>query len=127
MAPSRIAHRLIGSGGADVVHGHSSHHPLPAEVHQGKLILYGYGDLIHDYEGLSPASPGRSDLVCLDAVTPEKNGDLRHLDVLPFRLQRFRLRLVKAHERARLADFINRPHHHWHLIWPNGRKTTVAR
>ena len=108
MAPSRIAHRLIGSGGVDEVHGHSSHHPPPADVNQGKLILYGYG---------------RSDLVCLDAVTLEKNGDLRHLDVLTFRLQRFRLRLVKSNERARLADFINRPHRPGNLRLPNHSET----
>lgn len=134
----RIAHRLIGSGAADVVHGHSSHHPLPAEVHQGKLILYGCGDLINDYEGISRAGPGRSDLVCLYAVTLESNGKLRDLKVLPFRLHRFRLRQVEPNERARLADFINRrsqplgtqlsnrPHHHWHLTWPHGRKITAA-
>ena len=127
----RIAHYLIGAGAADVVHGHSSHHPLPAEVHQGKLILYGCGDLINDYEGILQTSPGRSDLVCLYAVTLEKDGRLRDLEVLPFRLERFRLRRIASKDRARLADFINRrsqplgtqlsngPHRHWHLTWPD--------
>jgi poly-gamma-glutamate synthesis protein (capsule biosynthesis protein) len=134
----RIAHRLIGAGAADVVHGHSSHHPLPAEVHQGKLILYGCGDLINDYEGILQTSPGRSDLVCLYAVTLEKDGRLRDLEVLPFRLERFRLRRLAGKDRARLADFINRrsqplgtrltkgPQRHWHLTWPEAAKTTAA-
>ena len=134
----RIAHYLIGAGAADVVHGHSSHHPLPAEVHQGKLILYGCGDLINDYEGILQASPGRSDLVCLYAVTLEKDGRLRDLEVLPFRLERFRLRRLAGKDRARLADFINQrsqplgtrltkgPQRHWHLTWPEAAKTTAA-
>ena len=34
------------------MHGHSSHHPRPIEVYRGKLILYGCGDLVDDYEGI---------------------------------------------------------------------------
>ena len=48
----RFAHRLI-DGGVDLVHGHSSHHPRPIEVFRGKLVLYGCGDCINDYEGIS--------------------------------------------------------------------------
>jgi len=29
--------RLIDLGAADVVHGHSSHHPLPIELYKGKV------------------------------------------------------------------------------------------
>ena len=47
----RFAHRLV-DGGVDLVHGHSSHHPRPIEVYRGKLILYGCGDLVDDYEGI---------------------------------------------------------------------------
>ena len=46
------AHRLIDEAGVDVVHGHSSHHPRPVEVHAGKLVLYGCGDFLNDYEGI---------------------------------------------------------------------------
>jgi poly-gamma-glutamate capsule biosynthesis protein CapA/YwtB (metallophosphatase superfamily) len=52
----RFAHRLIDAG-IDVVHGHSSHHPRPIEVYRGKLILYGCGDTVNDYEGI----PGYND------------------------------------------------------------------
>jgi poly-gamma-glutamate synthesis protein (capsule biosynthesis protein) len=48
----RFAHRLIDSG-VDIVHGHSSHHPRPIEVYRNRLILYGCGDFINDYEGIS--------------------------------------------------------------------------
>jgi poly-gamma-glutamate synthesis protein (capsule biosynthesis protein) len=46
----RAAHALIDRAGFDVVHGHSSHHPIGAEVHNRRLILYGCGDFINDYE-----------------------------------------------------------------------------
>ncbi|MBK8106607.1 MAG: CapA family protein [Betaproteobacteria bacterium] len=34
-----FAHRLIELGAADVVHGHSSHHPLAAEVYRGRIAV----------------------------------------------------------------------------------------
>lgn len=125
----RIAHQLIEAGAADLVHGHSSHHPLPAEVHCGKLILYGCGDLINDYEGITGGGPARSDLVCLYAATLENNGHLRELEVLPYRIRRFRLSRMTDEEREWLRDFLNRrsppfrtrfvsaPRRHWHLAW----------
>jgi poly-gamma-glutamate synthesis protein (capsule biosynthesis protein) len=57
----RFAHRLV-DGGVDLVHGHSSHHPRPIEVHRGKLVLYGCGDLINDYDGISGHEEFRPDL-----------------------------------------------------------------
>ena len=61
----RFAHRLI-DGGVDLVHGHSSHHPRPIEVFRGKLILYGCGDCINDYEGITGHGrvPGRPAAAC---------------------------------------------------------------
>jgi poly-gamma-glutamate synthesis protein (capsule biosynthesis protein) len=129
----RIALQFIEAGAADVVHGHSSHHPLPAEVHHGKLILYGCGDLINDYEGIADGGPARSDLVCLYAVTLKNDGRLRDLEVLPFRLRRFRLQHMTHDEREWLRDFLNRRsqpfgtkfvtgrHRHWHLAWQNNK------
>lgn len=43
----RFAHGLIRAG-ADIVHGHSSHHVRPFETFDGKLILYGCGDFLDD-------------------------------------------------------------------------------
>ena len=51
-AHKSFAHRLIDEARVDVVHGHWSHHVRPIEVHRGKLILYGCGDFINDYEGI---------------------------------------------------------------------------
>ena len=70
-AHREFAHRLIELGAADIVHGHSSHHPLAIEVYRGRLVLYGCGDLINDYEGIDPHGDLRSDVGCLYFATIE--------------------------------------------------------
>jgi len=52
---------LIDEGVA-VVHGHSSHHVKAIEVFKGRLILYGCGDFLTDYEGISGYEMFRGDL-----------------------------------------------------------------
>lgn len=87
-----FAHGLIDLGAADIVHGHSSHHPMPIEVYRGKLILYGCGDLINDYEGIGAHGSLRSNVGCLYFATLAlAGGDLQQLDIVPFQLKRFRL------------------------------------
>ena len=48
-----FAHRLIDEAGVDIIHGHSSHHVRAIEVYKDRLILYGCGDFLNDYEGIS--------------------------------------------------------------------------
>jgi len=87
-----FAHRLIDEGAADVVHGHSSHHPKGVEVHGGRAVLYGCGDFINDYEGISGHEEFRSDLVLAWFLTLDpSSGCLRGLEMAPFRTRRFRL------------------------------------
>lgn len=87
-----FAHRLIELGAADLLHGHSSHHPLPPEIHRDRLILYGCGDLINDYEGIGEHGGLRSDVGCLYlAALSADTGRLRSLRIVPFRLRRLRL------------------------------------
>jgi poly-gamma-glutamate synthesis protein (capsule biosynthesis protein) len=88
----RFAHRLIDLGAADIVHGHSSHHPLPIEVYRGRLILYGCGDLINDYEGIDARGAQRADGGALYAATLDaEGGALRALRIVPLQRRRFRL------------------------------------
>jgi len=90
-----FAHRLIDAGAADVVHGHSSHHPRAVEVHEGRPILYGCGDFINDYEGISGHEEFRSDLVLAYFLTLDRSsGRLLRLEMTPFRTRRFRLERV---------------------------------
>jgi poly-gamma-glutamate synthesis protein (capsule biosynthesis protein) len=58
-----FAHQLLDQGVVDVVHNHSSHHPKGIEVYRKKLILYGCGDFLNDYEGISGYEQLRGDLV----------------------------------------------------------------
>lgn len=90
-----LAHKLISEAGADVVHGHSSHHPKPIEVYNGKLILYGCGDFLNDYEGIDGYEEFRGDLVLMYFVTIESStGKLLRLEMIPLRIHRFRLNHV---------------------------------
>jgi poly-gamma-glutamate capsule biosynthesis protein CapA/YwtB (metallophosphatase superfamily) len=87
----RFAHRLIDTG-VDVVHGHSSHHPRPVEIYRSRLILYGCGDLVNDYEGIQPFRAFRDDLRLLyfASVDPD-SGELSALRMVPMRVRRMRL------------------------------------
>ncbi|GAA3375922.1 CapA family protein [Streptomyces sannanensis] len=85
------AHALI-DGGADVVHGHSSHHPRPVEVYHDKLILYGCGDFIDDYEGISGFEEYRDDLRLLYFVSLEPDtGELVRSWIVPMQARQMRL------------------------------------
>lgn len=87
----RFAHALV-DGGADVVHGHSSHHPRPLEVYRDRLILYGCGDFVDDYEGISSYEEYRGDLRLAYLVSLEAaGGRLAGLRMVPLRARRLRL------------------------------------
>jgi poly-gamma-glutamate capsule biosynthesis protein CapA/YwtB (metallophosphatase superfamily) len=86
-----FAHALIESG-VDVVHGHSSHHPRPLEVYRGKLILYGCGDFIDDYEGITGYEMYRDDLRLLYFVSVDPDtGELAGARMVPMQARRMRL------------------------------------
>jgi poly-gamma-glutamate capsule biosynthesis protein CapA/YwtB (metallophosphatase superfamily) len=90
-AHQTFAHALV-KGGFDLVHGHSSHHAKGIEVYRQKLILYGCGDFINDYEGISGYQDFRNDLAViylpqLDGAT----GRLLSLEMVPMQIRRFRL------------------------------------
>jgi poly-gamma-glutamate synthesis protein (capsule biosynthesis protein) len=86
-----FAHRLI-DGGVDVVHGHSSHHARPVELYRGKLILYGCGDLLSDYEGIRGHERWRGDLGAMYfASLSESDGRLEALRLRPTRLHKLQL------------------------------------
>lgn len=94
-----FAHALIDHGGADLVFGHSSHHPKAIEVHEGRTIFYGCGDFINDYEGISGKEEFRSDLVLgyfLEIDNDRKC--LVKLEMIPFRLEKFRLNRASRDE-----------------------------
>jgi poly-gamma-glutamate synthesis protein (capsule biosynthesis protein) len=99
-AHQAFARRLIDLGAADVVHGHSSHHPLPIEVWRGRAILYGCGDLVNDYEGIGGHGSLRCDVGGLYLLTLDGAGALQRLEIEPMQLRRFRLEHADAAARA---------------------------
>ena len=93
-----FAHRLIEEGVA-IVHGHSSHHVKAIEVFKSRLILYGCGDFLTDYEGISGYERFRSDLALMYLVDVDsESGQLLSARLVPLNMRRFRL------ERASVAD-----------------------
>jgi poly-gamma-glutamate synthesis protein (capsule biosynthesis protein) len=103
----RFAHRLI-EGGVDLVHGHSSHHARPAEVYRGRLVLYGCGELLDDYEGIGGYRAFRSDLVLLWLPTLAADGALQSLRAIPLRLRRLQLTQPTDEDRAWLVAALTR-------------------
>ncbi|WNM32897.1 CapA family protein [Streptomyces sp. Li-HN-5-11] len=105
---TRFAHLLV-DGGVDVVHGHSSHHPRRVEVYRGRLILYGCGDFIDDYEGISGYEEYRDDLRPAYFVTLEADtGRLADLRVVTLVARRMRLEQAGEEDRAWLRATLGR-------------------
>ena len=92
-AQVRFAHRLIDCG-VDLVHGHSSHHPRPVEVYRDRLVLYGCGDLINDYEGIGGHERFRGDLRLLYLARLDPAGRLDGVRMVPLQSRQMRLRLA---------------------------------
>ena len=105
----RFARALVERAGVHVVHGHSSHHPLGIEVHRGRLILYGCGDLLTDYEGIHGHEHYRGELGGLYLPTiDDRTGTLEHLEIAPTEVQRFRLTRPRPDDVEWLAATLDR-------------------
>jgi poly-gamma-glutamate synthesis protein (capsule biosynthesis protein) len=104
----RFAHALIDRAGVDVVHGHSSHHPLGIEIYQDRPILYGCGDLINDYEGISGHESYHPDLGILYLVTTDEEGGLEEMELVPMRMRRFRLEHPPVDEVAWMEETLRK-------------------
>jgi poly-gamma-glutamate synthesis protein (capsule biosynthesis protein) len=89
---SDFARRLIDSAGVDLVFGHSSHHFKGFEIYKDRLIVYGAGDFINDYEGIEGYEEFRSDLTLM--YFPEidlETKQLVSLTLVPLQIKNFRL------------------------------------
>jgi poly-gamma-glutamate synthesis protein (capsule biosynthesis protein) len=107
-AQREFAHRLIDEAGVDLVHGHSSHHAKGIEVYRGKLVLYGCGDFLNDYEGISGHEQYRGDLPLMYFPTLDAGGRLADLTLLPLRIRRLRLEAAAPEEQQWLLAMLNR-------------------
>jgi poly-gamma-glutamate synthesis protein (capsule biosynthesis protein) len=103
-----FAHRLIEQGIA-IVHGHSSHHVRAIEVFKGRLILYGCGDFLTDYEGISGNETFRGDLPLMHLVELDSDsGELIAARLVPMQMRRFQLQRASAADARWLCDLLNK-------------------
>lgn len=107
-AEQSFARRLV-DGGVDIVHGHSSHHPRGIEVYRERLILYGCGDFLNDYEGIRGYHGYRPELALmyfptLDAAT----GRLLALTLVPMRIRHLQVSLAPEDGIAWLQAMLDR-------------------
>jgi len=103
-----FAHRLIDEAAVDVLHGHSSHHPKGIERYRGRLIVYGCGDFIDGYEGISGYERFRSDLGLMYFATVEAaSGKLISLAMVPTQLKRLRVTRAMRQDARWLKDILD--------------------
>jgi poly-gamma-glutamate capsule biosynthesis protein CapA/YwtB (metallophosphatase superfamily) len=91
-AQRRFAHALIDAAGVSVIHGHSSHHAKALEVYRDRLILYGCGDFLNDYEGIRGFEKYRDDLALMyfvDVTTTD--GSVSGIEIIPLSIKQMRL------------------------------------
>ncbi|WP_455212378.1 CapA family protein [Kaarinaea lacus] len=105
----QFAHRLIDTADVDVIHGHSSHHAIGIEVYKNKPIIYGCGDFINDYEGISGYERYRDDLALMYFVRMEpESGKLVGLEMVPTQLRCFRSNRASEEDTKWLQNTLNR-------------------
>ena len=105
-----LAHEIIDKADVDIVHGHSSHHPLGIEVYKNKLIIYGTGDFINDYEGITDDHDnyrGELSLMYFPKIN-QANGELISLKMVPMKIKNFRLNHASKADALWLAEILNR-------------------
>jgi len=104
-----FAHRLIDEAGVDIIHGHSSHHAKGIEVYRGKPVIYGCGDFINDYEGISGNERYRGELGLMYFVQMDPvSGKLAGLRMQPTTMKRFKVNSASQADALWLCDMLNR-------------------
>lgn len=104
-----FAHRLIDDAQVDLIHGHSSHHPRGIEIYKNKLVLYGAGDFLNDYEGISGHEEYRDDLVLMYfASVNTLTGVLVHLEMKPMQIRQFSLHHADKSDAAWMRKILER-------------------
>jgi poly-gamma-glutamate capsule biosynthesis protein CapA/YwtB (metallophosphatase superfamily) len=102
-----FAHRLIDEG-ASIVHGHSSHHVKGIEVYRNRLVLYGCGDFLTDYEGITGHERFRGDLGLMYLIEVDlRTGRLISTRFVPMQMRRFRLNHASVADAQWLARLLN--------------------
>ncbi|MGQ9427448.1 CapA family protein [Gilvimarinus sp. F26214L] len=110
-AQRHFARGLIEAG-IDLVYGHSSHHPIGMEVYRGRLICYGCGDFLNDYEGIQGHELYRPHLSLLYFLTLEADGALDQLRIVPLQMRRLSLHHADIRDVLWLTGILKRESEH---------------
>jgi len=104
-----FAHQLIDEAGVDMIHGHSSHHVKGIEVYRDRLILYGCGDFLNDYEGIGGYEYYRGDLGLMYFATMDPStGKLVQLQMTPTQIRNFKVNRPSREDALWLANVLGR-------------------
>jgi len=102
-----FSHKLIDEAQVDLIHGHSSHHPRGIEIYKDKLILYGAGDFLNDYEGISGYEEYRDDLVLMYFANIDySSGDTVRVAMKPMQIMRFSLQYASKEDAAWMSKML---------------------
>ena len=100
---------MIDHAGVDIIHGHSSHHVRGVEVYKEKLILYGSGDFLNDYEGIGGYEKFRADLALMYFVSVDPStGKLLRMQMTPTQIRNFKVNRASRVDALWLKDTMNR-------------------
>jgi poly-gamma-glutamate synthesis protein (capsule biosynthesis protein) len=104
-----LVHRLVEETGLDILHGHSSHHVKAIEVYKNRLIFYGCGDFLNDYEGIAGYESFRGDLgLMYFADLNPRDGRLLDLRMIPTQMRRFRVNRASEIDSKWLEELLDR-------------------
>ena len=105
----RFARAIIERADVSIVHGHSSHHAKAIEIYRNRLILYGCGDFLNDYEGIRGYEEYRDDLALMYLVDIDRGSkDLDALEIAPLKIRQFRLVRPQGDDLDWLQHVLNR-------------------
>ncbi len=122
----QFAHWLIDHAGVDIVYGHSSHHAKAFEIYKDRLVLYGCGNFLDDYEGITGYEVFRPDLSLmyfpsLDPLT----GKLVSLRMVPMQIKRFKLNYAVESDAVWLMGILNREGKRFGTKVGHGQKNSI--
>jgi len=104
-----FAHQLIDEAGVDIIHGHSSHHAIGMEIYKDKPIIYGCGDFLNDYEGISGHNEFRDDLPLMYFATMDPSiGKLIKMQLIPVQIKNFRINKASKADAYWWKEILNR-------------------
>lgn len=103
----RFARGLVDAG-VDLVHGHSSHHPIGMELYRQHLICHGCGDFVNDYEGIRGHEAYRAHVSLMYFPSLNRHGELTTLKIVPTQMKQLRLQYAAEDDSEWIARVLEK-------------------